>query len=236
MSATAAYIDGLNLYYGALRNRPSLKWLNPQAMLERLLPSQRISLIRYFSAPVMRRSDDPDAPARQAIYFRALASVPNLVVHEGRMAVRTKRGVILPESSPPQTATIAVFEEKRTDVNIASHLLVDAYENSYNTAVVVSNDSDLTTCDVAIAVAGPNAAVVVSNDSDLTTLIEIVVGRLAKEVIVVNPYPAQRQSRELIAVASTTLRTINPTVLRDSQFPARITDAAGSFTRPRPWR
>lgn len=212
MSATAAYIDGLNLYYGALRNRPSLKWLNPQAMLERLLPSQRISLIRYFSAPVMRRSDDPDAPARQAIYFRALASVPNLVVHEGRMAVRTKRGVILPESSPPQTATIAVFEEKRTDVNIASHLLADAYENSYDTAVVVSNDSDL------------------------TTPIEIVVGRLGKEVIVVNPYPAQRQSRELIAVASTTLRTINPTVLRHSQFPDRITDDAGSFTRPRPWR
>lgn len=160
----------------------------------------------------MRRSDDPDAPARQAIYFRALASVPNLVVHEGRMAVRTIRGVILPESSPPQTATIAVFEEKRTDVNTASHLLADAYENSYDTAVVVSNDSDL------------------------TTPIEIAVGRLGKEAIVVNPYPAQRQSRELIAAASTTLRTINPTVLRHSQFPNSITDAAGSFTCPRSWR
>ena len=211
MSKTVAYIDGLNFYYGALRRRPSLKWLNPQAMLARLLPAQSISLIRYFSAPVMRRSDDPDAPARQAIYFRALASVPNLVIHEGRMAVRTKRGVILPESSPPQTAVIAVFEEKRTDVNIASHLLVDAYEERYDTAVVVSNDSDL------------------------TTPIEIVIGRLGKEVIVVNPYPARRQSRELLNAASRTLRTINPTVLRDSQFPARITDAEGSFTRPRPW-
>lgn len=115
MSTAVAYIDGLNFYYGALRNRPSLKWLNPQAMLEKLLPSERISGIRYFSAPVMRTPDDPDAPARQAIYFRALGTIPNLAIHEGRMAVRTKRGVLLPESSPLQIATIAVFEEKRTE-------------------------------------------------------------------------------------------------------------------------
>ena len=66
-------------------------------------------------------------------------------MHEGRMAVRTKRGVLLPKSHPPQFANIEVFEEKRTDVTIASYLLMDAFAGQYDTAVVVSNDSDLTT-------------------------------------------------------------------------------------------
>ena len=194
MTEAVAYIDGLNFYYGAVRNRPTLKWLNPLAMLERLLPLHSISLVRYFSAPVMRSPDDPDAPARQAIYFRALATVPRLIMHEGRMAVRTKRGVVLPKSAPPQIATIEVFEEKRTDVNIASHLLMDAFGGRYDTAVVVSNDSDL------------------------TTPIEMAMNRLGKEVIVVNPYPVGRQSSELRRSASQTIPEINASVLRASQF------------------
>ena len=142
MPKTIAYIDGLNLYYGAVKNRPALKWLNPQAMLAKLFPQENISLIRYFSALVMSTPADPDAPERQAVYFRALETIATLVRHEGNMAIRTKRGVVLPKSNPPQIATIEVFEEKRTDVNIASHLLMDAFENQYDTAIVVSNDSD----------------------------------------------------------------------------------------------
>ena len=211
MPEAVAYIDGLNFYYGAVRNRPALKWLNPLAMLERLFPQENIGLVRYFSTPVMRSPEDPDAPARQAIYFRALATVPGLAIHEGRMAVRTKRGVILPQSTPAQIATIEVFEEKRTDVNIASHLLMDAFGGRYDTAVVVSNDSDL------------------------TTPVEMAVNRLGKRVIVVNPYPARRQSSELRRAASRTIREINASVLRASQFPDRLTDARGSFTRPGSW-
>ncbi len=212
MPETIAYIDGLNLYYGAVRNRPALKWLHPLAMLERLLPQESIVLIRYFSAPVMRDVTDPDAPARQAVYFRALATVPILVRHEGRMAIRTKRGSLLPKSSPPQIATIETFEEKRTDVNMASHLLVDAFEGRYDTAIVVSNDSDL------------------------TTPIEMAVNRLGKQAIVVNPYPSRRQSSELRRAASRTVSEINASVLRASQFPDKLTDAQGSFTRPGSWR
>ncbi len=211
MPDTFVYIDGLNLYYGALRNRPGLKWLNPLAMLERIIPGQRITHIRYFSAPVMRNPADPDAPARQAVYFRALRTIPSLSIHEGRMAVRTKTGVVLPRSSPPQVATLEVFEEKRTDVNIASHLLMDAFENRYDTAVIVSNDSDL------------------------TTPIEMAVNRLGKTVVTVNPYRAARQSSELRHAASRAIPQINASVLRASQFPSTLTDARGSFTRPRSW-
>ena len=211
MPGTVAYIDGLNFYYGAVRNRPTLKWLDQRAMLERLLPHENVNIIRYFSAPVIRNATDPDAPARQAVYFRALATIPALVMHEGRMAVRTKRGVLLPKSHPPQFANIEVFEEKRTDVNIASYLLMDAFAGQYDTAVMVSNDSDL------------------------TTPIEMVVNQLGKTVITVNPYPARRQSSELRRAASRTIPEINTSVLRRCQFPDRLTDARGTFTRPPSW-
>lgn len=37
------------------------------------------------------------------------------------------------------------YEEKMTDVNIASQLLDDAYDDCFDTALLVSADSDLTT-------------------------------------------------------------------------------------------
>ena len=85
------------------------------------------------------------------------------------MAVRTKRGVIIPETANRQLSTISVFEEKRTDVNIASHRLMDAFLGCYD------------------------AAVIVSNDSDLATPVAMAVGRLGRTVVIVNPYPARRQ-------------------------------------------
>lgn len=164
-----AYIDGLNFYYGAVRNRPALKWLNPQAMLERLLPGERIGGIRYFST-LIANDADPDAPARQAIYFRALRTIPVLEIQLGRMAVRTKQGIVLPKTQPPQIGTLEVFEEKRTDVNLASYLLMDAFEDRYDTAIVVSNDSDL------------------------TTPIAMTAHRLGKRAVVVNPYRPRQQA------------------------------------------
>lgn len=211
MPEAIAYIDGLNFYYGAVRHRPALKWLNPLLMLENLLPRENITGIKYFSTRVMDTPGSLEAMRRQAVYFRALRTIPPLTIHEGRMAVRTKTGVVLPKSTPPQIATLEVFEEKRTDVNIASHLLLDAFEGRYDTAVVVSNDSDL------------------------TTPIEMVVNRLGKTVIAVNPYRARRQSYELIGAASRVIPEINASVLRAAQFSETLTDARGSFTRPRSW-
>lgn len=212
MPEAIAYIDGLNLYYGALKNRPALKWLNPLAMVERLVPHEEISLVRYFSALTVRTPSDPDAPARQVVYFRALRTLPKLIIHEGRMATRTKTGVVLPKSTPPKIETIEVFEEKRTDVNIASYLLLDAFQGRYDTAIVVSNDSDLTT---------PS---------------EMVVNRLGKTVITVNPYRASSQSSELRRAASRAIPQINTSVLRAAQFPSTLTDAQGTIRRHHSYR
>ena len=38
----------------------------------------------------------------------------------------------------------SVSNEKMTDVNIATHLLLDAFNDKYDTAILISGDSDLT--------------------------------------------------------------------------------------------
>ena len=46
-------------------------------------------------------------------------------------------------SPPPATVKVWKNEEKGSDVNIAVHVLNDAWQNAHDCAVVVSNDSDL---------------------------------------------------------------------------------------------
>ena len=55
--------------------------------------------------------------------------------------VRDSCGVPLPEAT--YMASVARREEKGSDVNVASHLLIDVLEGRVDAAVVISNDSDL---------------------------------------------------------------------------------------------
>src|SRR4030042_2735689 len=61
---TRVYIDGFNLYYGAVKGTP-LKWLNVRRLCELLLPGHEIGTVKYFTARVSARSDAPDKPTPQ---------------------------------------------------------------------------------------------------------------------------------------------------------------------------
>ena len=98
---TNIYIDGFNLYYGSLRNYPQFKWLDLSKLCHALLPGSQIHRIRYFAAPVSAFPYDPQAPDRQAIYLRALRTVPNLTVHLGRFSIRPARMPRYPLSYTP---------------------------------------------------------------------------------------------------------------------------------------
>ena len=75
---TIVYIDGFNLYYGALKGSP-YKWLDLEALCRRLLPKDEISQIRYFTARISARPDDPQQPQRQQTYLRALDSLQTVL-------------------------------------------------------------------------------------------------------------------------------------------------------------
>ena len=69
---TFAYVDGFNLYYGALRGAP-WKWLDLTALFAKILqPHHDILKVKYFTARVSDTPADQSKPQRQDVYLRAL--------------------------------------------------------------------------------------------------------------------------------------------------------------------
>ncbi len=98
MPTVNIYIDGFNLYYGALRNRwPQYKWLDLQGFCERLLPGREVKRIRYFTAQVRSTPQNPGAANRQRIYLRALATLPKAEIRYGYFSTHDVR---LPHAYP----------------------------------------------------------------------------------------------------------------------------------------
>ena len=209
---TNVYIDGFNLYYGALRPRPQYKWLDLQALCDKLLVGHRVNRIRYFTVRVSNTPQDAEIDLRQQIYLRALATLPKVVIHYGNFRSHDVR-MPLAEPSPSGPATVLVrrTEEKGSDVNLASYLLLDCFEND---------------CD---------EFVVVSNDSDFAEPIRIIRDRFQRRIGVVNPNHRNR-SVNLQNAASWSYSYIPRRVLRDSQLPLRLADAGGDFRKPDAWR
>jgi hypothetical protein len=97
------YVDGFNLYYGCLKGSP-YKWLDLDALSRTLLPGDDIHRIRYFTARVSARPDNPACNRRQAVYLRALRTIPHLVRHDratGHLVKNTGPHPLDEARSPP---------------------------------------------------------------------------------------------------------------------------------------
>ena len=230
------YVDGFNLYNGALRGKP-YKWLDLYALACTLASGQSIGRIRYYTARVRNTSTDPGKQARQAQYIRALRTIPNLSIHYGHFlthpvmrplsthpasavppfyvrVVDQGQEIIMPLAPYDATSPLCFVpvwntEEKGSDVNLATHLLWDGIKEEYDTAIVVSNDSDL---------AEP---------------IRIVKNELRKRIVILNPH-RERPSAELHKIADQFI-DIRAKHLAGSQFPVRLRDGRGEFEKPSAW-
>lgn len=143
---TAVYIDGFNLYYGAVR-KTSYKWLDLHRLCELVLPkSCQLTEIKYFTATVKSDDPEPNAHSRQKAYLKALtAHIPSLTIIQGHFLMVTAKGKPTDPALAAKYPVVEIVkpEEKGSDVNLAVQLLHDAWENRYDCAVVLSNDSDL---------------------------------------------------------------------------------------------
>ena len=147
---TVVYIDGFNLYYSLLR-RTSLKWLDIVALFRdhALGSNSQVVQVRYYTAPVLARmSDDPQSVQRQRIYLQALRKMhPDVLkIVEGRISVTTPfQRLVKPIAGAPDITRVQVydFNEKKTDVSLASDLLTGAWTDAFDQAVICSNDTDL---------------------------------------------------------------------------------------------
>jgi uncharacterized LabA/DUF88 family protein len=140
---TSIYIDGFNLYYLAVKGTP-YKWLDLKAVFAALLqPHHRITALKYFTALVSGKRD-PQQPIRQQTYWRALrVTTPELTIYRGSFLTHPVKMPLAQPSGNQKYATVLKTEEKGSDVNLAVHLLNDAWLDAYDCAVIVSNDSDL---------------------------------------------------------------------------------------------
>lgn len=199
------YVDGFNFYYGCIRGTP-FRWLDVAKMCHLLLPKDDIHRIKYFTALVEARASDPDKPLRQQNYLRALRTIPNLEIIYGSFL---SHEVVMP-LAPPANGYVKVIktEEKGSDVNLATHLLIDAFRNDFQLAVVISNDSDL------------------------LEPIKVVSRQFRKPVGMLNP---QKNPSVALIPHVHFVKNIRRGVLQNSLFPSMLTDAQGNFSKPLEW-
>lgn len=208
--ATIVYVDGFNLYFGSLR-KTAYKWLDLSRLAALELPNDQIARIRYFTARISARPDDPDKPLRQEVYLRALRTIPNLSIHFGQyLRHATRRALVNPPPAGPKTVEVWRDEEKGSDVNLATYMLLDAIDGGMDTAVVVSNDSDL------------------------VTPLKVLRYRFGLTVGVLNPHPIQVRA---IRESAHFYKPVRTGPLSASQFPDPITDAHGNVVvrKPAQW-
>lgn len=165
------YIDGFNLYYGGRslfgKGTSCWKWLDLQKLGERLLSTRSqwsaASLERVvFCTARIEQVSNQSAYVDQDIYLRALAASGSIDtvelgyyvtrIKQGALARKTRgtsfehidmRGAQILRGRPPVIVSVAIREEKGSDVNVAAHLLHDALTHAIDAAIVISNDSDL---------------------------------------------------------------------------------------------
>lgn len=208
MKKVYVYVDSFNLYYGALKPNPKYKWLNIEKLILSLLPDKNYSIekIKFCTARVSASDFDLDKPVRQDIYFRALSTLKKLEFIWGKYKSKPVR-IQVTKDVKIQGKT---FEEKGTDVNVAVHMVHDAYENNYDVAVLVSNDSDV------------------------AEALRIVKDKLGKEIWLINPGLQSPTTKTLSQYASE-VRKLRFGHIKDSQFSNELTDKVGIFHKPKTW-
>ena len=141
---TFVYVDGFNLYFGALKGSP-WKWLDLPALLAKVLqPHHDILKVKYFTARVSGTPADASKPQRQDVYLRALQRYrPEVEVYFGHFMSHKVRAPLARPLSNQRIVEVIRTEEKGSDVNLAVHLLNDGWLGAYDCAVVVGNDSDI---------------------------------------------------------------------------------------------
>jgi uncharacterized LabA/DUF88 family protein len=195
---TSIYVDGFNLYFGALKNTP-YKWLNIKSMCTALLNAENeINQIKYFTAHVSATPGDPDKAVHQQLYIRALRrSIPELTVITGQFRTHQVMKKLVTPIGQIKSVMVHDRTEKGSDVNLAVHLVNDAWLNRFDCAVIISGDSDL------------------------AESIKLVKQHHKKKVVGVIS-PGKRSMSKEMMLASDFIRAITAGVLAGSQFPNHI--------------
>jgi uncharacterized LabA/DUF88 family protein len=128
------FVDGFNLYFGIVEaGFVHSKWLDISSLVKSYLtPNQHLVSIKYFTS---RITNNPQKQKRQTTFIEAIETTGIQVIYGLYKAIDIE--------CRNCGHTWSVSNEKMTDVNLATHLMMDAYKNIYDTAILISGDSDL---------------------------------------------------------------------------------------------
>jgi uncharacterized LabA/DUF88 family protein len=196
------YIDGFNLYFGMREaGFDNCRWLDVEALAQNLLnDNQELIAVKYFTSRV---SHNPDKQKRQSTYLDALYTKGVKIIYgnyqDGKEECRRCNHIWL------------TAKEKMTDVNIATSIIIDAFQDKYDMAMLISGDSDLV----------PPIRAVHEHFKD-------------KRVFIA--FPPKRNNSSMTLVARGSL-TIGRKKLLDSQLENEIEDKKGfKLKKPMEWK
>lgn len=197
-----AYIDGYNLYFGLKEsgfNR--YLWLNIQKLVASLLThNQELVKVKYFTTLV---TNDVEKRLRQKQYILALSTLEKVEIFYGKF--QKEKNHCNKCGNDYQNDC-----EKMTDVGIATQLVKDYYEDTFDMGMVISGDTDL-----------------------LPPIRLINQGDFNKRVFVA--FPPNRSNDEVRSSARGSL-VIGRKKLSDSQFTDKISqEEFGEIIKPNEW-
>jgi len=203
MKKASVYIDGFNLYYGIkAEGWHRYYWLDIEKLANSFVkPGTELKQVKYFTTLIR---NNQEAMERQKTFINALeARCPKLEIHYGHFLARKRKCYKCGNENE-------FYEEKKTDVNLACHLLMDTFSQRYDFVYIVSGDSDLVP--------------VVKMMKKLLSCPKIIVA-----------HPPKRKSDELCKSADGSF-SISPNRLRLSQLPEIVESRAGTrLRRPGKW-
>ena len=106
-------------------------------------------------------------------------------------------------------ARVIKTEEKGSDVNFAAHLLMDAVDDLFDVAVIMSNDSDL------------------------KEPIRLVRERFGKRIVLLTP--RQTKISGALKPLADFVKQFGPNTLAAAQFQNQLSDKIGNITKPKGW-
>lgn len=208
----AAYIDGFNLD-SALKEAGlvSCLWLDLVGLVRELLrPHQRLEAVHFFTAPLSRTEQSK----RQNDFLNSNDRSPELTIHKGMFQFNsTNCGACQkPLGCTECGSSTKVPVEKQSDVSLGTQLGLDAGRDRFDTALIISTDSDFVGAIRLVKEAYPE-----------------------KRIIVALPPGRYERAQDLLDMATGSFR-IYPAALKRAQLPDDIQTRNGQWVhRPAAW-
>lgn len=118
---TNVYVDGFNLYYGAVKDTP-YKWLDIRRCCELVFPKNEIAEVHYCTAIVTDAPWNPQQSLRRKTFIRALESTGVEVRYGSFQSNLVKMPLATPPAKGSRMVDVIKTEEKGSDVALGALL------------------------------------------------------------------------------------------------------------------